>query len=289
LNQNTGSNGGENLDKDSLSHLKSISIQEAAPHIFRRPLLDITPETPLSQLAVFLATGSRIYVDGIIVLVKGKPVGRIGSLHILRQISSNSSSNWSKIYASNVMESSEASVEATDPISKLLTIFGQTKFAFAPVMMKGRAATSITIRDLLHLIGDAKISEPCKTLSSPLVKCSSDINLQSVIDLMFRENVRNMVVEDQNCKFVVTDRKILEFLFSPAVKHQIQDGKTLDEFSVVALDPDSAPPILTRELDISQSAELLTSLENSFLLFEDSILTPWDVIMKTIGKESLTS
>jgi hypothetical protein len=98
-----------------------------------------------------------------------------------------------------------------------------------------------------------------------------------------------MVVEDQNCKFVITDRKILEFLFSPTAKHQIKDGKTLDEFSVVALDPDSAPPILTRELDISQSAELLTSLENSFLLFEDSILTPWDIIMKTIGKESLTS
>ena len=277
------------MNKDSLLHLKSVSIQEAAPQIFRRPFLDITPETPLSQLAVFLATGSRIYADGIIVLVEGKPVGRIGSLHILRQISNENSLDASRISASHVMETSKASVEAADPISKVLTIFGQTKFAFAPVMMNGKAVTSITVRDLLYLIIHAKISESCKTISSPLVKCSSKTNLQSAIDLMFQENVRNIIVEDLTRKFVITDRKILEFLFSPAVKHEIKDGKRLSKYSVTSLDlGSSSHTIPSYDINISESARLLTFLENSFLLFEDSILTPWDVIMKTIGKESLT-
>jgi hypothetical protein len=187
------------------------------------------------------------------------------------------------------METSEASVEAADPISKVLTVFGQTKFAFAPVMINGKVVTSITVRDLLHLIVDSKISEPCNSISSPLVKCPSETDLQSAIDLMFQENVRNIIVEDLARKFVITDRKILEFLLAPAVKHEIQAGKRLDKYSVHSLDLESSsPPIRHYDLNIREGARLLTSLENPFLLFEDSILTPWDVIMKTIGRESLT-
>lgn len=165
------------MNKRSLLHLKNIPIQEAAPQIFRRPFLDITPETSLSQLAVFLATGFRIYAEGLIVLVKGIPVGRIGGIHILKKIINDNRRDWSKIFASDVMDTSEASVEATDLISKLLTIFGQTKFAFAPVTLKGKAVTSITIRDLLYLILDEKSNQSYNTISSPLVKCSLESNL----------------------------------------------------------------------------------------------------------------
>jgi predicted transcriptional regulator len=139
-----------------------MSIQEAVPHIFRRPLLEITPQTPLSQLAVFLATGPRIYVDGMTVLIYRKPVGRIGGKHILNYIRYSNNSDWSNVFASDLMEGSQISVESIDTISSVISIFKKTKFAFAPVMMKGQTETSISVRDLLPLIVDAKISESCK-------------------------------------------------------------------------------------------------------------------------------
>jgi hypothetical protein len=63
----------------------------------------------------------------------------------------------------------------------------------------------------------------------------------------------------------------------------MRQGKKLAEFSVGALDPDLVP-IISIDLTISEGARLLTSLENSFLLFENSILTPWDAVIKTTSK-----
>lgn len=270
----------------SLSQLKDMSIEEAVPHIFRRPLLEISPQTPLSQLAVFLAIGPQIYVDGMTVLIYRKPVGRIGGKHILNYIRNSNNSDWSNVFASDLMEENQISVESIDTISSVLTIFKKTKFAFAPVMMKGQAETSISVRDLLPIIVDAKLSESCKVIASTIVLSSEESDLESVIDLMLAENVRNVVIKKENCAVVINDRKILEFLFSPVARNAIRQGKKLAEFSVGALNPNLVP-IISTDLTISEGARLLTSIENSFLLFEDSILTPWDVVIKTTSKDFL--
>jgi len=266
--------------------MSDISVKEAVPHIFRRPLLDVSPDTPLTQLATFLAIGPQIYVDGLAVTYDKKSVGRIGSKHILKYANSHKSLEWTNVFASDLMDSEIKSIEADAPLNELLKIFGRTRFAFVPVTIRGEITATISIRDLLLLIVNARLTGSSKIISSQIVSCSADTYLRDIINLMLSRNIRNIVVRHENETFVVNDRKILEFLFSPDARTMFTKGKELAEITVGVLDlyPGSAK---INDLAISEAARLLTSVATPFLLIEDSILSPWDVVMKTSGKDFL--
>jgi predicted transcriptional regulator len=274
------------LSKRNLSYLSDISVKEAIPHIFRRPLLDVSPDTPLTQLATFLAIGPQIYVDGLAVTYDKKPVGRIGSKHILKYANSHKSFEWTNVFASDLMDSQIKCIEADAPLSELLIIFGRTRFAFVPITIRGEITTAISIRDLLPLIVDARLAGSSKLISSQIVSCSIDTNLRDIINLMLSGNIRNIVVRHENETFVINDRKILEFLFSPDARTMFTKGKELSEIKVGDLDLCSGSAKIN-DLAINEAAKLLTSVATMFLLIEDSILSPWDVVMKTLGKDFL--
>ena len=274
------------MSKRNLSPLSDISVKEAVPHIFRRPLLDVSPDTSLTQLATFLAIGPQIYVDGLAVTYDKKPVGRIGTKHILKYANSHKSLEWTNVFASDLMDSEIKSIEADAPLSELLKIFGRTRFAFVPVTIRGEISTTISIRDLLPLIVDARLTGSSKLISSQIVSCSADTNLRDIINLMLSRNIRNIVVRHENETFVVNDRKILEFLFSPDARTLFTKGKELANITVGVLDLYSGSAKIN-DLAISEAARLLTSVATPFLLIEDSILSPWDVVMKTSGKDFL--
>ena len=42
-------------------------------------------------------------------------------------------------------------------------------------------------------------------------------------------------------------------------------------------------------ITIAKAAKLLMDIKKPCVLFENSIVTPWDVVMKTIGKNFLVS
>ena len=274
------------LSERTLSYLSDTSVRVAVPHIFRRPLLDVSPETPLTQLATFLAIGPQIYVDGLAVTLDQKPVGRIGSKHILKYVNRHSSFEWTDVSASDLMDSEIKSIEADAPLSELMIIFGRTRFAFVPVAIRDEIKTAISIRDLLPLIVDAGLAGSSKLISSQIVSCSTDTNLRDIISLMLSRNIRNIVVRHENGTFVVNDRKILEFLFSPDARTMFTRGKELADITVGVLNHYSGSAKIN-DVTISEAAKLLTSVATPFLLIEDSILSPWDVVMKTSGKDFL--
>jgi hypothetical protein len=84
-----------------VKHKSDIQIKNAAPHIFRRPFLFVEPNTSMLQIATFLAIGPQIYVDGLVVVIddndKGqrtRPVGRIGSKHIISNFLDSEYPDW---------------------------------------------------------------------------------------------------------------------------------------------------------------------------------------------------
>lgn len=271
------------MSKRILSYLSDTSVKVAVPHIFRRPLLDVSPGTPLTQLATFLAIGPQIYVDGLAVTYDKKPVGRIGSKHILKYANSHKSFERTNVSASDLMDSEIKSIEADALLSELMIIFGRTRFAFVPVTVGGEITTAISIRDLLPLIAEAGLAGSSKLISSQNVSCSADTNLKDIINLMLSRNIRNIVVRHENETFVINDRKILEFLFSPDARMMFTKGKELTDINVGVLDLYSVS-VMIDDLAISEAAKILTNVATPFLLFEDSILSPWDVVMKTSGK-----
>lgn len=272
-----------------LSPLEDISIRESADQIFKRPSLSISPETLLPQVATFLAIGPQIYVDGLVVTVGKDPVGRISSKHILQNIINSHPSGWLNTTASELMDRNVLSVDMNSSLGTAMKIFGDTRFAFLPITDKGSLIASLGIRDILPLIINTNIDTHASHVSSPIVHVAKETNLKHILDIMLTKGIRNVVIKDGTNTYLINDRKILEFLFSPGGREIMTIGKT-EIGSINVDDLDLIPiSIISDDIPLTKAAKLLADIRTPCILFENSIVTPWDIVMKTIGKNFLVS
>ena len=266
---------------------EDISIKESADQIFKRPALSISPDTLLPQVATFLAIGPQIYVDGLVVTAGKEPVGRISSKHILQNIINSHHAEWLNKTASELMDRNVLSIEMNSSLGAAMKIFGETRFAFLPITEKGSLIASLGIRDILPLIVNTNIDTPARYASSPTVYVAKEIDLKHTLDIMLMKGIRNVAIQDGTDTYLINDRKILEFLFSPKGREIFRIGKT--EIGSIKIDDLDLIPVskMDDDITITKAAKLLMDIRKPCVLFENSIVTPWDVVMKTIGKNFL--
>ncbi|HEY7228679.1 MAG TPA: hypothetical protein VH481_11225 [Nitrososphaeraceae archaeon] len=272
---------------------KSVTISSVLSHVFRRPYVSVSPDTPLLELGTYLATGHQIYVDGLIVARGKKLAGRIGGQHILDCILKTSYDNWSMVKASELMEESDSSLELDSSLHDLLELFAGTKFALAPIAHKGELIGSIGIRDLLPLVFESKLPAQVTTIGSTQILLKGDETLRTAIDTMLKKRIRNLVLsgnlKGSNNKedYIINDRKILEFIFSyegKKVMAGVIESEAFSNIRVDSLDLISASHVSQTET-VSRAANMLRDINTPAILSEDQIITPWDVVMKTIWKK----
>ena len=166
-----------------------------------------------------------------------------------------------------------------------------------------------------------KISIPVKEISSNLVSVSKYDSIKDAIDIMINRGIRNIGIKNQNSDLVgvINDRNIIEFLLSPRwrlkeiidsiehngetrnnestqinIKEVIADSNNSNDnsghvpsinsiISNLRIIPISEIKI-EENTTISKAAELLMDIHNPFLVLqrENAIVTPWDIVMKTI-------
>jgi hypothetical protein len=279
------------------SNPSTVTINRVLGHVFRRPYLSIPPETPFLQLGTFLATGYQINVDGLIVAIDKKLVGRISGKHILDHLLKMNYDDWSSVRASDLMDSNTSSVEMESSLSSLLKLFVETNFALTPITSKSSLIGSIVIRDILPLISELNLDTPVKMVGSPIVRISMNETLKKSIDIMLEKKIRNLVVssagDHNNNKdnYIVNDRTILEFIFSyegRKIMHQGLGATALGSVSLNSLNMTAASSISENQT-ISKTATMLRDINTPALLLKNHIVTPWDIVMKTIGKEYLVN
>ena len=268
-----------------MSRVIDIAIRDSVPQIFKRPYLSVLPNTTLMQIAPFMAIGPQIYVDGLVVLEGGNPIGKIGSKQILLTIINSKYPDWLKKTALQIMDSSEISLEMDYPMSRAIDIFNQTSFAFIPITKSGLVVASLSVRDVLPVIMTSTFHATLKDIASPLVILSKTTNLKLALNLMFQKKIRNIIVESNNGYGIINDRKILEFLFS-------QNGrKIMDSLGIQAVEIDLVDKLSAMRVSdtttVSKAAELLMDINIPCVLLNKSIVTPWDIVMKTIERISI--
>jgi len=307
-----------------MKYISDIPIKNAAPHIFTRPYLSVEPNTPMLQLATFLAIGPQIYVDGLVVISENekgqriRPVGRIDCKHIISNLLDSNYLDWSEMKASQIMDSTMETLEMDSMLSSALEIFDKTRFAFVPIVTNRDdqrdkeqeinsnsmvVAATLAIRDILPLIAKADITVPIKQISSILVSIDGNTSITNVLDYMIRNGIRNMGINDDDevstndsgkskLLRIINDRKILEFLFSHKGREILCKYGTsgLGNINIINhLDIISITPIRS-DTTVSKAAELLTDIRTPCLISEDDtaykIVTPWDIVMKTLRSES---
>ena len=187
------------------------------------------------------------------------------------------------------MDRNVLSVEMTSSLATALKIFGETRFAFLPITDKGSLIASLGIRDILPLIVNTNVDMPARHTSSPTIYVPKETDLNHTLNIMLTNGIRNVVIQDDNNTYLLNDRKILEFLFSPKAREIMTVGKS--EIGNLKVDDLDLIPIsiISDDITISKAAKLLMDIRTPCVLFENSIVTPWDVVMKTIGKNYLVS
>jgi CBS domain-containing protein len=247
------------------------------------------------------------------------PVGMIGGKNVLRSMLDNSF-DWKEdffgdVTASQIMvETTQGDwVELESPLNKVVDVFGRTRFAFVPVVStikehdnnKPAIIGTLTIRDFLPLIVNKKIQfnhhenkGTINQISSPIVSVSGDCTIKDAIGIMVNKGIRNIGIlncqsydnehkekgnlEEKGSKIpcIVNDRKIMEFLLS----HN-RRATSNPIFSTVS-DLDTIQTRATKsDISIMEAAQCLMDIKNQFLVLEGNeyIVTPWDLIMKTVG------
>jgi predicted transcriptional regulator len=316
-----------------MKHISDMQIKYASPHIFTRPFLFVEPNTPMLQIATFLAIGPQIYVDGVVVVSendkgqRARPVGRIGSKHIISSLLDSDYPDWLETKASQIMDTIVGALEMDSMLSSALEVFDKTRFAFAPIVANrdnernGEIGSSslvvkaiLAIRDILPLIAKANITIPIKQISSPLVSVDGNTSIMNALSYMIRTGIRNIginedvsihddaisgVIKDggkSKLHRVINDRKILEFLCSHNGRDILcKNGTTgLGEINIINHMDIIAIAQIKSNTTVSKAAELLMDIRTPCLISEGNkgedtdhfIVTPWDVVMKTLKSES---
>jgi CBS domain-containing protein len=176
---------------------------------------------------------------------------------------------------------------------------------------------ALAIRDILPLTAKANITIPIEKISSPLVSVDGNTSVMDALCYMIRTGIRNMginedviihdgansgdIKEGGKSKLVriVNDRKILEFLFSHKGREilrkngiaGLRDINIINHLDIISM------ARIKSETTVSKAAELLLDIRNPCLISEGNngedtdhyIVTPWDVVMKTLKSENKSS
>jgi predicted transcriptional regulator len=262
-----------------------LPIVDVFPNIFKRPLLHVDQSDPFLTVATFLALGPQIYVDGLVVLDKNRPVGVIGGRHTIEYILYHRN-DFLKATASDIMSRSVFPLEATRPVNDAMEIFEKTGFAFVPITMRQKVVTSLSVRDMLSLAVKSKLETPVRALSSQAITVGNDASIGSAIELMLEQEVRSVIVRQNDKNTIINDRKILEYLVSHAGREVILSGglEGLFQIDVAILEPIEACQV-RNNMSASEAAERLLDINTSCLLLDNgSIVTPWDIVMKGLER-----
>jgi CBS domain-containing protein len=285
-----------------VSRWGETTINDIASHIFNREGITVPPDANCYDIAVLLQPYRSFFLDGVLVAVDGKPIGRIGSKVFLRCILTKQKADFLQTKASDIMEPlpKGKQLRKDSPVSYVVRALAESPVAFLPITSEdGNLITAIAIRDLLPYIASLNIKAKISTISSPIVSIKGDATIKDTLYLMFARQIRRLIVkvspsqyramtgESPNpyCELAMTDRDLLAYLISPEIKADLKKGDpsrflgtriaALSLKPAVEVDPD---------MTISEVAKLLMEVEQPAAVVGASIVTPYDIVVKGLQK-----
>jgi len=251
------------------------TIVEAVPHILEKSAVCVPPSTLLEKICHFLFATSH-YQDGVVVVEDGTVIGRLGGQHILWQVRENIRNLKSKP-VSEIMEKIPIEFSENRVLLEVLELFKKNRFCFAPIKTKEGKIVSLSAMDLLSLVANMKINIPVRTIYSKMIFVSEGIQIKDALDIMFNNKIRRLGIEsDTEPLRIINDRDILEYLCFIQVLEEDVLIKKIDHIrsqQITNIHPNTS---------ISSAAELLMANPPACSVDKHYIITPYDIVNKTI-------
>lgn len=174
-----------------------------------------------------------------------------------------------------------ASVDAGRDLSRLLDTFAKTRFGFASVGEGENVGALAGLMDVLGLYESKAISADLSVdaVGTKVVSTPGSTSLRAALGTMFGKRHRRIFISGTN-EFV-SDRAIIDHVFSP----QTLSSAGRNEGDIFGVPLSSVASMRARQVEsdlpLAEAARLLRAQgAGQCLVFDGSVTTPWDVVMK---------
>lgn len=269
-------------------------------------MLDVTypvvkPEYPLLTVLYLLRIKD---LDAVPLSLENQADGRgraIFGFSSLAKLVSGSSSGFSTLLNSPCVSASDPLpvFDHRDSIDEVLAAYARRRLGVALIhdsserktkKSGGRSEQSLlTLADFLDLMRKEKLVTQMKVsdVATPLLAVSSRTTIRAALRTMFKHRYRRVFLDDE--RTYVSDRDIMDRVFRPdAIDSLESTSRDILAAPIGKLGRRRSPGAVSSNANLGEAAMKLDGDHTSCLLTTlDTVVTPWDIIMKPWIAKSL--
>lgn len=230
---------------------------------------------------IWVATGMLVqylesFTDGVVVREKNKPIGVVGGKDIIENLIDNPTSEFfDKTMVQEIMEKRVPIVSSETKYKELVEFWKKTRRAFALIPNEFSDYSAISAKKILEIGMRCKTQISISELPEKDLKTfKKDDSIGNVMNSMLENGTRRLLLENTN--YFINDRMILEkisedlkylrgtsnFLDTPISEFKLADARVSDE-----------------DWPVPQVSKIMYEMEHPYVIFQDKVITPWDICL----------
>lgn len=225
-------------------------------------------------------------VDSIVVRDDSfKPIGIVGGYDLLDHLRKNPTRDSQyKTNVDAVMFRDLPKFEKKRTLKDLIDFWKRSGRAFAIVPNEYGDYSPVSARRMLEVGARCKTDISISSMpKKKIVKFKGDESLGQVLNLMFENKTRKLLLQDSNR--YISDRLILG-----GISRMLNLETDVDEFLDIPIskfDTDEAT-VVKDDLKFEHLCSIMNKMERPYIMYKDTVATPWDVCL-TLLSEKLTA
>ena len=229
----------------------------------------------------WVATGMLVqqlesFTDAVVVRENDKPIGIVGGKDIISPLVNNPSSNlFYETNVENIMEKRFPTVTGKSKLKELVNFWKETRRAFAAVPNEFSDYSALSAKKILEIGKRVRTEISISQIPKKnLITFNEKNTIGDVLNSMMKNNTRRLFLVDSN-KFI-NDRIILQKITDEL--KCLRETENFMDLSINEFNLEEAKNI-TSDLTINEISEIMYKMEHPSILFQDQIITPWDICL----------
>lgn len=257
--------------------ISNLTLQELLPNsLTSHPCVSINKTEKVWSGSILLIHYLESFTDSLVVVDNFTPIGIIGGQDILKQISKNPTSElFFNREIQDIMYPTVNQVFPETTISDLISNWHSSHRAFSIISNSLGNYSGISARSVMEI--GIKSNTELRVSDLPkkkVVTCQNDDKIEHIINMMFENKTRKIIL--QNSKKFISDRVILE-----KISRDLDHLKNCNDFlNLQVCDFALADAkIIEDDYLLPKIYEMMFSSIHPYLIYEDQVISPWDLCL----------
>jgi predicted transcriptional regulator len=249
--------------------------------LFETPCISVDKNRDIWVAIEMCAQYLESAVDAIIVVSQNNPIGTIGGREILSHLRKNTiPDSYFRTKIEDIFFNYLPQVEGNIKFDDLMNKWKSTGRAFSVIANPYGDYFSISSRKMLEIGKRYKSGISVSSIpKKKIVTFKEDESLGDILNRMFKNHIRRLLLENSN-QFV-SDRLILGKI-SMLLKYQ--DIDNLLDIPINQFKFEYTKEITT-DLTLSQICLIMDKMDHPCILYQDSIVTSWDICLILLSEK----